>query len=176
MLPPLPSKFKLSLKLTITRWLSSLNRVNSSFQLNIFLALTTVFLLIRLNLPTLVVKLRNGLKLIMELELPLMFQSRTRSSSLMERNTLTKHLSLLQVSTIVIIMLKVFQKWELDQKRTMSSSICWITRKPLVEITITDGTMVVEIWSAILQLLHTRVKVTISGLFTTSHGWDKINN
>lgn len=110
MLPPLPSKFKLSLKLTITRWLSSLNRVNSSFQLNIFLALTTVFLLIRLNLPTLVVKLRNGLKLIMELELPLMFQSRTRSSSLTERNTLTKLLSLLQVSTIVIIMLKVFQK------------------------------------------------------------------
>ena len=91
MLPPLPSKFKLSHKLTITRWLLSLNRVNSSFQLNIFLAPITVFLLIKLNLQILAVKLKSGLKLILELELLLTFQSRTRSFSLTERNTLTKH-------------------------------------------------------------------------------------
>ena len=110
MLPLLPSKCKLSHKLTITRWLSSLNRVNSSFQLNIFLAPITVFLLIKLNLQILAVKLKSGLKLILELELPLTFQSRTKLFLPMERNTLTKHLSLLQVSTIVTLMLKDSQK------------------------------------------------------------------
>jgi len=94
----------------------------------------------------------------------------------MERNTLTKLLSLLQDSITVIIMLKDFQKWELDQKRTMSTFIWWTTRKPLLEITTTDGTIKVEICFAILQKLHTRVKEMISGLFITNHGWDKINN
>ena len=92
----------------------------------------------------------------------------------MERNTLIKLLSLLQDLITVIIMLKDFQKWELDQKRTMSTFICWTTRIPLLEITTTDGIIKEETWFAILQKLHTRVKEVISGLSTTNHGWDKI--
>jgi hypothetical protein len=58
----------------------------------------------------LLVKLRNGLRLISELELLLITQSRTKLFSLTERNTLTRHLSLLQDLITVIITLKDFQK------------------------------------------------------------------
>jgi hypothetical protein len=92
MLPLSLSKFKLSHRPTITRWLSSLNKVNSSFQHNIFHVLITVSLLIKLNPLILTVKSKNGLKLILELELPLTFQNQTRLFLPMERNTLIKHL------------------------------------------------------------------------------------
>ena len=109
---PLPSlnKFKVAHKLTITKWPLFLNKVNSLFLNNIFHAPIMVSLLIKLNLQTLPVKLRNGLKLILELELLLTIQTKIKLFSLTERNTLIKHLSLLQVSITVIIILKDFQK------------------------------------------------------------------
>jgi len=64
--PPSLSKFKVSHKPTITKWPLFLNKVNSLFHNNIFLALIMVFLLIKLNLQILPVKLRNGPKLILE--------------------------------------------------------------------------------------------------------------
>ena len=170
------SRFKVSHKLITTKWPLFLNKVNSLFLNNIFHAPITVSHLIKLNLQTLMVKLKNGLKLILELELQATSQSQTKLFLLTERNTLTKHLLLLQDLITVITMLKDSQKWELDQKKTTFMSIWWITRKPLLEIIITDGTIKVETWSVILQKLHTRVKETISGLSTTNHGWDKINN
>jgi len=65
---PLPSlsKFKVVLKLINTKWPLFLNKVNSLFLNNIFHALITVSLLIKLNLQILLVKLRNGLRLISE--------------------------------------------------------------------------------------------------------------
>jgi len=65
---PLPSlsKFKVVLKLINIKWPLFLNKVNSLFLNNIFHALITVSLLIKLNLQILLVKLRNGLRLISE--------------------------------------------------------------------------------------------------------------
>jgi len=60
------SKFSLALKLTNTRWLLFPSKVNTLFLNNIFLALITVSLLIKLNLQILLVKLRNGPKSISE--------------------------------------------------------------------------------------------------------------
>ena len=176
-MPPLSlSRFKVNHKLTITKWPLFLNKVNSLFLNNIFHAPIMVSLLIKLNPQISMVKLKNGLKLILELELQATSQSQTKLFLLTERNTLTKHLLLLQDLITVITMLKDSQKWELDQKKTTFMSTWWITRKPLLEIIITDGTIKVETWSVILQKLHIRVKETISGLSTTNHGWDKINN
>ena len=109
---PLPSlsKFKVVLKLINTKWPLFPNKVNTLFLNNIFQPLITVSLLIKLNPPILLVKLRNGPRLISELELLLTIQTRTRLFSLTERNTLIKHLLLLQVSITVITMLKAFQK------------------------------------------------------------------
>ena len=109
---PQPSlnKFKVSHKLTNTRWRLFPSKVNSLFLNNIFHVLIMDSHLIKLNLQILPVKLRNGLKLILELELLLITQTKTKLSSLMERNILTKHWSLLQVLITVIIILKVFQK------------------------------------------------------------------
>ena len=65
---PLPSlsKFKVVLKLINIKWPLFLNKVNSLFLNNIFHALIMVSLLIKLNLQILLVKLRNGLRLISE--------------------------------------------------------------------------------------------------------------
>jgi len=174
--PPSLSKFKVSHKQINTKWPLFPNKVNSLFQHNIFLAHITDSLLIKLNQQILTVKLRNGPKLILELELLLTIQTKIKLFSLTERNTLIKPLLLLQASITVILMLKDSQKWELDQKRTMSTFICWTIRKPLLETTTMDGTIKVETWSAILQKLHTRVKEMISMLSTTNHGWDKIKS
>jgi len=77
---PLPSlsRFKVVLKLINTKWPLFLNKVNSLFLNNIFHALITVSLLIKLNLQILLVKLRNGLRLISELELLLTILNRTK--------------------------------------------------------------------------------------------------
>ena len=107
---PLLNKFRVAHKLINTKWLLFPNKVNSLFLNNIFLAHTTDSLLIKLNQLILLVKLRNGPRLISELELLLTIQTRTRLFSLTERNTLIKHLLLLQVSITVITMLKAFQK------------------------------------------------------------------
>lgn len=168
------SKCKLNHKLTITKWLLFLNKVNTLFHNNIFLALITVSHLIKLNLQILLVKLRNGPKLILELELLLTIQNKTRLSSLTERNTLTKPLLSHQVLITVIISLKDSQKWELDLKKTMFTFIWWTIKKLLLETTTTDGTIKVETWFAILQKLHTRVKEVISGLSIMNHGWEWI--
>jgi len=65
---PLPSlsKFKVVLKLINTKWPLFPNKVNTLFLNNIFQPLITVSLLIKLNLQILLVKLRNGLRLISE--------------------------------------------------------------------------------------------------------------
>jgi len=110
MLLLLLSKCKLNHKPTITKWLLFLNKVNTLFHNNTFLALITVSHLIKLNLQILLVKLRNGPKLILELELLPTIQNKTRLSSLTERNTLTKPLLLLQVLITAIITLKDSQK------------------------------------------------------------------
>ena len=107
---PLLSKFRVAHKLINTKWLLFPNKVNSLFLNNIFLAHITDSLLIKLNQPILLVKLRNGPRLISELELLLIIQTRTRLFSLTERNTLTRHLLLLQDLITVIITLKDFQK------------------------------------------------------------------
>jgi hypothetical protein len=104
------SKFKVSHRLINTKWPLFPNKVNSLFLNNIFHVLTTVSHLIKLNLQTLLVKLRNGPKSISELELLHIIQMIIKLFSLMEKNTPTKLLLLLQVSTIVIIILRVFQK------------------------------------------------------------------
>jgi len=110
-MPPLSlSRFKVNHKLTITKWPSFLNKVNSLFLNNIFHAPIMVSHPIKLNPQTSMVKLKNGLKLISELELQATFQSKTKLFLLMERNTLIKHLLLLQDLITVIIMLKDFQK------------------------------------------------------------------
>ena len=67
-------------------------------------------LLIKLNPQISMVKLKNGLKLILELELQATSQSQTKLFLLTERNTLTKHLLLLQDLITVITMLKDSQK------------------------------------------------------------------
>jgi len=107
---PLLNKFKVAHRLINTKWPSFLNKVNSLFLNNTFLAPIMDSLLIKRNQPISLDKLRNGPRLISELELPLITQTRTRLSSLTERNTPTRHLLLLQGSTTVITMLKDFQK------------------------------------------------------------------
>jgi len=107
---PSLSKFKVRHKLTITKWPLFLSKVNSLFLNNIFHVLIMVSLLIKLNPQILPVKLRNGLKLILELELPLTFQSKTKLFLVMEGNTLIKLSLLLQASITVIPTLKVSQK------------------------------------------------------------------
>ena len=88
--PPSLSKFKVSHKQINTKWPLFPNKVNSLFQHNIFLAHITDSLLIKLNQQILTVKLRNGPKLILELELLLTIQTKTKLFSLTERNTLIK--------------------------------------------------------------------------------------
>ena len=72
------NKFNLAHKLTNTRWLLFPNKVNTLFLNNIFHALITDSLLIKPNLQILLVKLRNGPRLISELELLPIIQSRTK--------------------------------------------------------------------------------------------------
>ena len=104
------SRFKVSHKPITTKWPLFLNKVNSLFLNNIFHVPIMVSHLIKLNPQTLMVKLKNGQKLILELELQATSQSQTKLFLLTERNTLTKHLLLPQDLITVIIMLKDFQK------------------------------------------------------------------
>ena len=85
-----PSKCKVKDKPINIKWLSFPNKVNLLFLNNTFHALIMDSHPIKLNLQISMVKLRNGLKLTLELELPLIIQIKAKLSSLMERNTLTK--------------------------------------------------------------------------------------
>ena len=129
---------------------------------------------IKLSLQTLMVKLKNGLKLISVSELPHTTQTKTKLFFLTERSIPTSLSFLLQDLITLIITLMVFQRWDKVLKRKMFMFTWWIIKKPLLETTTMDGTIKVETCFSTLQKLHIRVKETTFGLYTTNLGWDKI--
>lgn len=158
-----------------TRWPSSAIKVNSYFHKLIWVSLITTLLHLSLNLKPFLHRFNHTLELILEPRLLSTFQTKTSWFLPMVKNTLISASFLLQVSTTVKLILRVFQKWLKPTNLRTFSSIWSIPRLELSVTTIMAGITPQEIWFATLQSSHIRVKVVISGLFITNHSWDKIS-
>ena len=120
MLPLLPSSCKPMIY--HTRWPSSAIKVNSFYHRLISVYLITTLLHLSLNLNPFLPRFNHTLELILEPRLLNTFQTKTKLSSPTEENTLTNASFLLQVSTTVKAILRVFQKWlKPPNLRTFSS-------------------------------------------------------